>query len=179
MVPLAAVTFAWQFATLPSMPARRQASASAAFRVLRRPLAPYGILAVTLFFMGQFALFTYLRPFLETVTGVDVSTLSLILLAIGVSGFVGSSLIGFALRTRLYSVLVATPLAMAAIAAALIVLGSSTAATAVLLALWGLIGTAAPVAWWTWLTRTLPEDAEPAGGLMVAAIASGVATRTL
>jgi len=170
VVPLAAVTFVWQFATLPSMPARRQAGAGAAFRVLRRPLAPYGIIAVTLFFMGQFALFTYLRPFLETVTGVDVSTLSLILLAIGVSGFVGSSLIGFALRTRLYSVLVATPLAMAAIAAALIVLGSSTAATAILLALWGLIGTAAPVAWWTWLTRTLPEDAEPAGGLMVAAI---------
>ena len=32
-------------------------------------------LAVGLFFMGQFALFTYLRPFLETVTGVSVSTL--------------------------------------------------------------------------------------------------------
>lgn len=35
---------------------------------------------------------------------------------------------------------------------------------------WGLISTAAPVAWWTWLSRTLPHDAEAGGGLMVAAI---------
>jgi len=33
-----------------------------------------------------------------------------------------------------------------------------------------LVGTPAPVAWNTWLTRTLPEDAEAGGGLMVAAI---------
>ena len=42
--------------------------------------------AILLLFMGQFALFTYLRPFLETVTKVDVSALSLMLLGIGVAG---------------------------------------------------------------------------------------------
>jgi predicted MFS family arabinose efflux permease len=40
----------------------------------------------------------------------------------------------------------------------------------VLLAGWGLIGTAAPVAWWTWLSRVLPDDAEAGGGLMVAVV---------
>jgi predicted MFS family arabinose efflux permease len=59
---------------------------------------------------------------------------------------------------------------MATIALALIALGSSPFATVVLLAGWGLIGTAAPVAWWTWLSRTLPHEAEAGGGLMVAAI---------
>ena len=62
------------------------------------------------------------------------------------------------------------PIAMGVIALALIALGSSPFATAVLLGGWGLIGTAAPVAWWTWLSRTLPHDAEAGGGLMVAAI---------
>jgi predicted MFS family arabinose efflux permease len=170
VVPLAAVTFAWQFASLPSLPPRGGAGAGAAFRVLRHPLVPQGILAITLFFMGQFALFTYLRPFLETVTEVNVSTLSLLLLGVGVSGLVGTWLIGLLLRSRLYSLLVAMPLAMAGIALGLMWLGSSALAAAVLLALWGLIGTAAPVAWWTWLTRTLPQDAEAGGGLMVAAI---------
>jgi predicted MFS family arabinose efflux permease len=170
VVPLAAATFAWQFASLPSLPPRGATGPGAAFRMLRRPLAPQGILAVTLFFMGQFALFTYLRPFLETVTRVHISTLSLLLLVVGVSGLVGTTLIGFLLRTRLYSLLVAMPLAMAAIAVALALLGSSTLAVAALLALWGLVGTAAPVAWWTWLTRTIPQDAEAGGGLMVAAI---------
>jgi predicted MFS family arabinose efflux permease len=170
IVPLAAVTLAWQFASLPSMRAQGVLTVGAAFRVLRRPLAPHGIAAVTLLFMGQFALFTYLRPFLESAAGVNVTTLSLIMLVIGLSGLFGTYLIGLVLRTRLYSVLIAAPLAMGAIAVGLILFGSSALAAALLLALWGLIGTAAPVAWWTWLTKTLPEDAEPAGGLMVAAI---------
>ena len=59
---------------------------------------------------------------------------------------------------------------MAVIAVALIALGSRIGATAALLGAWGFVGTPAPVAWNTWLTRTLPEDAEAGGGLMVAAI---------
>jgi predicted MFS family arabinose efflux permease len=170
VVPLAAVTLAWQFASLPSLPSKGGARARSALGVLRSTQARYGIAAVTLFFMGQFALFTYLRPFLETVTGVNVSTLSLILLIIGGAGLLGTYLIGFALTRVLQSLLIGMPIAMAAIALALIELGSSPFATALLLAGWGLIGTAAPVAWWTWLSRTLPHDAEAGGGLMVAAI---------
>jgi len=33
-----------------------------------------------------------------------------------------------------------------------------------------LIGTAAPVGWWTWMAKVLPDDAEAGGGLMVAVI---------
>src|SRR4051812_2173333 len=123
-------------------------------------------MAVSLLFVGQFALFTYLRPFLETVTGVSVSALSLILLALGLSGLAGTYLICFVVKTRLYGLLVAMPLALAAIAVALIAVGSSAIATGALLALWGFIATAAPVGWWTWLSRTLPDDAESGGGLM-------------
>jgi predicted MFS family arabinose efflux permease len=111
-----------------------------------------------------------LRPFLEAVTHVSVSTLSLMLLAVGVSGFVGTALVGGLLKKRLYRMLVVMPLLMAATALALIAFGSSTAATAVLLAAWGLVGTSAPVGWWTWLAETLPRDAEAGGGLMVAVV---------
>ncbi|WP_409015023.1 MFS transporter [Archangium sp.] len=70
VVPLAAITLVWQFFTLPGLPTERAAPPPSTFAVLRRPKAAAGILAVTLLFMGQFALFTYLRPFLETVTRV-------------------------------------------------------------------------------------------------------------
>lgn len=50
--------------------------------------------AVALLFMGQFMLYTYLRPFLETVTLVDVTTLSLLLLIIGAAGLLGTMLVG-------------------------------------------------------------------------------------
>jgi predicted MFS family arabinose efflux permease len=170
VVPLAVLTFGWQFVTLPSMPSERTPGGGGVFRVLRRPQVPLGMLAVMAFFMGQFAVFTYLRPFLETVTRVDVSTLSVLLLIVGGAGLLGTYLIGFLLKTRLYSLLVAMPLAMAAIAIGLIALGQSTWVAAALLFGWGLIGTAAPVAWWTWVSKALPDDAEAGGGLMVAVI---------
>jgi predicted MFS family arabinose efflux permease len=175
VVPLAALTLGWLFVSLPSMPSERAPGTGSVFRVLRRPQVPLGMLAVTLFFLGQFALFTYLRPFLETVTRVGVSTLSLILLVMGGAGLLGTWLIGLVLRTRLYGPLVAMPLAMATIAVALTVLGSSPVVVGLLLAGWGLIGTAAPVGWWTWLSKVLPDDAEAGGGLMVAVIQLAIA----
>src|SRR3954462_3947068 len=174
VVPLAALTLAWLFASLPSMPPVG-ATRGTIFRVLRRPRVPFGMVAVTLFFFGQFALYTYLRPFLETVTRVDVSTLSLLLLITG-AGLLGTYLIGAILRRRLYSVLVAMPLAMAAIALGLTPLGGSAITVGILLAGWGLVGTAAPVGWWTWLSKVLPDDAEAGGGLMVAVIQLAIAS---
>lgn len=126
--------------------------------------------AAALFFLGQFALFTYLRPFLETVTRVDVSTLSALLLVLGVAGLVGTSLIGRVLQTWFDAALILMPLAMAVLAAGLIAFGSSLPVVAGLLALWGLIGTAAPVGWWTWVSKALPDEAEAGGGLMVAVV---------
>jgi predicted MFS family arabinose efflux permease len=175
VVPLAALTLGWLFASLPPMPPERAPCGGTVFRVLRRRQVPLGMAAVTLFFLGQFALYTYLRPFLETVTRVDVSTLSLMLGITGGAGLLGTWLIGRVLRTRLHGLLIAMPLAMAAIAVALAMLGGAPVAVAVLLAAWGLIGTAAPVAWWTWLSRVLPDDAEAGGGLMVAVIQLAIA----
>jgi predicted MFS family arabinose efflux permease len=64
---------------------------------------------------------------------------------------------------------------MAAIALALVGFGASATITIILLGLWGLVATAAPVGWWTWLARTLPDDAEAGGGLMVAIIQLAIA----
>ncbi|HEY0043971.1 MAG TPA: MFS transporter [Allosphingosinicella sp.] len=170
VVPLAAATFAWQWLTLPSMPSSRTNGSASALGLLRRPEARNGMAAVGLLFAGQFALFTYLRPFLENVTQLSVSLLSLVLLVMGAAGLAGTWLIGRAVARSLAATLIAAPLAMAAVALGLIAVGAMPVPTAALLALWGLIGTAVPVAWWTWLSRTLPDDAEAGGGLMVAVV---------
>jgi len=174
LVPLAAVAFIWQAISLPRMPAGRRARGRSPFRLLRRRPVALGMAAVLFLFMGQFALFTYLRPFLETVTRVDVETLSALLLVIGISGLIGTSLIGAVLTRSLGAALIGMPLILGGIALGLAVAGDRLWIVAPLLGLWGLVGTAAPVGWWTWLARTLPEDAEAGGGLMVAIIQAGI-----
>ncbi|HGM6859297.1 MFS transporter [Serratia rubidaea] len=176
LVPLAIAAFIWQCISLPSMENdKKQKPQGSVLRLFRVSIVPVGLLACGLFFMGQFALFTYVRPFLETVTNVASSGLSLILLAIGVAGFVGTMGISTFLNARFYQTLIMIPLLMAAIAGTLLLVGHSIWAVAVLLSLWGLLATAAPTGWWTWIARVLPEDAEAGGGLMVAVIQLAIA----
>lgn len=176
LVPVAVVALTWQWASLPAMNAGARTPGSGnVFALLKsRPVA-LGMAACGAFFMGQFTLYTYVRPFLETVTLVDVSTLSLVLLVIGVAGFIGTAIIGRFLRGGVYRTLIAIPLAMAVIALVLIPFGAWIGAAAALLGLWGLLGTAAPVGWWSWIAQALPKSAEAGGGLMVAVIQLAIA----
>ncbi|MGV8960807.1 MAG: MFS transporter [Stenotrophomonas sp.] len=175
LIPVAAIALIWQWISLPAMTAERATGSRNVFRLLKNRSIALGMAACGAFFMGQFALFTYVRPFLETVTHADVSTLSLILLGIGVAGFIGTVVIGTFLKRGLYRTLVVIPILMAAIALTLIPFGAWVGAVAVLLALWGLLSTAAPVGWWSWIAQALPKDAEAGGGLMVAVIQLAIA----
>ncbi|MCP1216643.1 MFS transporter [Acetobacter orientalis] len=170
VVPVAVIVFVWQLISLPSMPSERHQQSASVFALLARPIVRMGMIAVSLFFMGQFTLFTYVRPFLEDVAHVDVSTLSLILLLMGIAGFIGTVLIGAMLKKSVYPVLIVTPLLMALWAFGLLMLGKWIVVSAIILTAWGLFATSAPVGWWTWLARTLPQDAEAGGGLMVAVV---------
>jgi len=176
LVPVAIAAFIWQWYSLPDMKgSKSQTSRGTVFRLFRLSVVSVGLLACGLFFMGQFALFTYVRPFLETVTHVSASGLSLILLTIGVAGFVGTLIVALFLNARFYLTLMAIPLLMAAIAGLLILTGHSVWIVGLLLGFWGLLATAAPTGWWTWIARTLPDDAEAGGGLMVAVIQLSIA----
>jgi len=170
VVPLALLALVWQWISIPPLPPRRSEGSSNVFRLLLRPPVAIGMASIMLVFMGQFALFTYLRPFLETVTSVSISTLSLLLLLMGLAGVAGTTIVSHLLQKWLFVVLAAIPLIMAVIALALIAFGTSPTITAALLIGWGLFSTAAPVGWGTWLSRTMPDDAEAGGGLQVATI---------
>ncbi|MHC8400635.1 MFS transporter [Pseudomonas sp. MDT1-17] len=176
LVPVAAIALIWLWTSLPTMKADERTPGSGnVFKLLKHRSVALGMAGCAAFFMGQFALFTYLRPFLETVTKVDVTTLSLILLVIGGAGFIGTLIIGTFLRRGLFRTLVTIPLLMAGIALTLIPFGTSVFAVAVLLGFWGGVATAAPVGWWSWVAQVLPRNAEAGGGLMVAVIQLAIA----
>ncbi|PMY48217.1 MFS transporter [Pseudomonas sp. FW305-67] len=176
VIPVAVIASLWLWASLPAMKSQSGSGTGSVFRLMKSTPVALGMAAVSVFFMGQFMLFTYLRPFLETVTHVSISMLSLMLLVLGLAGLAGTFLIEAFLKNGLHRTLIVIPILMAAIALALVSFGSSATTTTVLLGLWGLVATAAPVGWWTWLARTLPEDAEAGGGLMVAIIQLAIAS---
>lgn len=169
VVPVAVAATVWQWVSLPPLPPRGRARRNVARLLARRQVA-FGMAAILLLFMGQFTLFTYLRPFLQGVALLPVPALSLVFLLMGLGGLAGSWAIARALRRGWGGPVVAVPLALAAVALLLIPAAGHAPAVAVLLALWGLISAGAPVAWGTWLARTLPDEAEAGGGLQVAVI---------
>lgn len=176
LVPVATIAFIWLWVSLPTMKVEPRTSGTGnALKLLKKRSVAIGMAGCGAFFMGQFALFTYLRPFLETVTRVDVATLSLILLVIGVAGFLGTLIIGPFIRRGLFRTLIVIPMLMALVALALIPFGTSVVVVGALLGFWGLLATAAPVGWWSWIAQALPETAEAGGGLMVAVIQLAIA----
>ncbi len=170
VVPLGLLALVWQWISLPPLPPRgRRASGNVLALLGRRPVA-LGMASILFLVMGQFALFTYLRPFLESVTELGISALSAMLLVMGLAGVAGTWCIGKLMHARLFSILIGIPLVMAMLAVGLIAFGSTPLPVSVLLVAWGFFGTAAPVGWGTWLSRTMPDDAEAGGGLQVATI---------
>ena len=140
----------WQLWVLPSMRPENSGSLGTLFRVLRRPGMVGGLLATIFIFSGHFAFFTYLRPFLETVGRANVETISLILLGFGVANFIGTSIAGYLLARNLRLTLALVD--------------------GLLVTLWGFAFGLVPVGWSTWLATTVADEAESAGGLMVASI---------
>lgn len=169
IIPVAVLALIWQRRTMPPLPPCGRMRANP-WRLLAQRQVALGMAATFLLFMGQMALFTYLRPYLEGAVGLSVPALSLAFLGLGLAGLAGTWAISWALRHVLFPLLAGIPAVMAALALLMVALPSQSGVVMVLILLWGFFATAAPVGWGTWLARTLGDEAETGGGLQVAVI---------
>ncbi|MBD8827711.1 MFS transporter [Pseudomonas sp. CFBP 13602] len=170
------VTLAFQSFTLPRLAPRRPARLRTIFEVLQRPGIAMGMFGCVLVHSGHFAMFTYVRPFLEGTTGIGTQGLSLMLLGFGAANFVGTLLAGKLLERNPLATLVLMPALVGLAALALVLLPASVPGQAVLLAIWGLAFGGVPVAWSNWVASAVPDQAESAGGMVVASVQSAIAT---
>lgn len=172
LVPFVIVNLMWLWRSLPSMPPDPSSMARRVnvFMLLKRRNVAFAMLGVMLSFAGAFSTFTYLRPFLETRTGVDVTQLSLLLLGLGLAGFAGTYGASALLERYLYRLLALLPLALAAATLAFLGFGHLLWPAAFILIVWGTLNAAMPVAWSTWLSQGIADEPDAGGGLMVAAI---------
>ncbi|MEB0204551.1 MFS transporter [Pseudomonas sp. CCC3.1] len=170
------VTLAFQSFTLPRLAPRRPARLRTVLEVLQRPGIAMGMFGCVLVHSGHFAMFTYVRPFLEGTTGIGAQGLSLMLLGFGVANFVGTLLAGRLLEHHPLATLVLMPALVGVAALALVLLPASLPGQAILLAIWGLAFGGVPVAWSNWVAGAVPDQAESAGGMVVASVQSAIAT---
>jgi len=170
-----AVTLAFQYFTLPRLAPRRTARLKTVFEVLLRPGIAVGMLGCVLVHTGHFALFTYIRPFLESTTGLGADGLALMLLGFGLANFAGTLLAGWSIQRSPRGTLVLMPALVGVAALALVLLPGSVTAQTMLVALWGMAFGGVPVAWSNWVARAVPDQAESAGGMVVASVQSAIA----
>jgi predicted MFS family arabinose efflux permease len=176
---LGGLTLLFQLFTLPRMAPRAMMHTTSVVALLRRPGIGIGMLGCILAHTGQYALFTYIRPALESVAHVDVNSLSLMLLGFGVTNFIGTLLAGWLMERSLHATLVMMPALVGVAAFGMILLPVQGTGLMLLVALWGLAFGGVPVAWSSWVARAVPDQAETAGGMVVAAVQSSIAAGAL
>lgn len=169
------VTLLFQYFTLPGMPPLIRSKTASVFSLLRRPGVSVGMLGCVLAHTGQYALFTYIRPALEGLAQVDAEGLALLLLGFGLANFCGTLAAGWLMERSLRVTLIIMPALVGAAALGMIIMPLSIVGLTMLVMLWGLAFGGVPVAWSSWVARTLPDEAESAGGMVVAAVQSSIA----
>jgi predicted MFS family arabinose efflux permease len=174
LTPIVAINLVWHVVALPSLPARQRQDFRIMFDLLKRPYFLRGLVACMLSWGSAFTMFTYLRPFLEQVTGADVATLSVLLLLLGCAGFVGTWAAGRFIKGNVAPFLKLPALVMGGATVGLLLLGFSVGATGLFMAIWGAMNTMFSVIWMTWMSQNADDAPEAAGSLMVAAIQASI-----
>lgn len=169
------LTLLFQWFTLPRMAPRSTTHAVFVVALLRRPGIAIGMAGCVLAHTGQYSLFTYIRPALETLAAIDVDGIALMLLGFGVANFVGTLFAGWLMERTLRATLVVMPALVAIAALGMVLLPVNVTGLTLLVLLWGLAFGGVPVAWSSWVARALPDQAESAGGMVVAAVQSSIA----
>ncbi len=173
---LGAAGLAWQFKALPSLEAREGSSFGDMAALIRKPWVFMGILGTVCSFGGYHVFFTYLRPYLQLDLALQPGTLAMFLGAYGAANCLGTCCAAPILSRHFRGSMLGLPLVLAGVAAALYATSGNGTVSMGLALLWGVIYGIIPVGWSTWITRTLADKAELAGGLSVASIQFSIGT---
>ncbi|MBH5336983.1 MFS transporter [Streptomyces pactum] len=148
--------------------------------LLRVPRLRTGLVITVLLVTGHFGAYTYVRPVLEDVSGVDSGLISTLLLCYGVAGIVGNFLAGSAAHRDPRRTLLVLCALLAAAQLLVPLLGRSTPGAVALLVVWGLAYGGVSVTTQTWMLRSVAPQAREAGAaLFVGAFNMAIAAGAL
>jgi predicted MFS family arabinose efflux permease len=143
--------------------------------VLRKPALWLNIVATVFVFTAMFSVYSYAAEYLKSETGMDGTTISMMLVIFGVGGVSGNLLAGRLLARHMVKTTLLHPVALAVAYLVLYALGSANVGSmAVIALLWGATHTSGMLITQVWLTSVAAEAPEFATSLFVSAGNAGV-----
>ncbi|WP_208247790.1 MFS transporter (plasmid) [Rhizobium sp. T1470] len=164
---LAAISFLAVATLLPSLPATNKRGVRGMPALLLRPKARVGLMAALTIFVGHFAAYTFVTPFLNERSAISGPLLSVLLLANGVAGFVGNIFGGWVSSKKVnVSVIVAAAL-IGGSALALLLLGEAPSVAFLAVTIWGLGFGMVPIAMQSFLQSAAKDALEDMQAMFV------------
>lgn len=165
---LAALTLLLLVCVLPPLPVTQAISwrSFTAQRANRRLLT--GLLLTFLLVAGHFMAYTFVRPLLQTVAGIESRWVGPLLFAYGVAGIAGNFIAGQAAAKRLHRTLALIALGLALAVLLLPLLGHAPLNGSAFLLLWGIAYGGVSVSLMAWMLKATPDAVEVASSLYIA-----------
>ncbi|MFE7408894.1 MFS transporter [Streptomyces laurentii] len=164
---------------VPALPANQVTRLSVLRGMLRTADTRFALLLTFLVVLAHFGAYTYVTPFLEQVTGLGATRITVFLLVYGAAGIVGN-FVGGAVVGRRPRTVFGLAAGLIAVATLLLpVLGHGSAGAVALLVVWGVAYGAVPVCSQTWFTKAALDAPEAASVLFTASFQATISSGAL
>ncbi|MGW9019020.1 MFS transporter [Priestia megaterium] len=159
---LSIVVFFLQLFLIPKIPMQKGNDIGEFIKLLRSWRVKTILLALIFTVGGHYASYTYITPFLQKVTGVDSSLLTILLLAYGVIGIVGNFVGGLLAERNVSKAIITTSIIFFVSLLTMGLFGIFKIITLIALVIWALAWGMAPIIITLWLAsaNNSPETAQ-------------------
>ncbi len=175
MAVFSAQVLAFHLAVLPSLSVSSSASWGQFVEQVRNRQLMLGLLLTFVLVAGHFSAFTFVRPLLLSVSGVEAQWIGALLFAYGIAGIVGNFLIGMSAARRPELSLMAIAVGLILTALLFLTVGGSPWRGGLVLLFWGLAYGGVSVGLMSWMMKAAPHAVEIATALYVAVFNIGIA----
>ena len=160
---------------VPALPVATSARPAQFVQLLGHRGLQRGLWLTVLLVSGHFIAFTYVRPLLTTVSGVDAKWIGALLFAYGLAGIAGNFIAGPMAARHPRGMLLAIALGLLLTPLLLLWVGSTPAGGIAVLLLWGLAYGGVSVGLMGWMMKAVPQAVEIATALYVGVFNIGIA----
>jgi predicted MFS family arabinose efflux permease len=147
--------------------------------LFRVPKARVGLVATAFIFVGQFAAYTYITPFLVEVSRMNAPTVTVLLLAYGATGFIGNIVGAWGAARNVRAAVAVMAVVLGGSLLILPLFGANQIAATILIGIWGLAFGAMPITTQIWMFKAAPDALEGSSALFVSTAQISLASGAL